>query len=302
MITLLFIITVSINSIALSTHLESDSVKIKSGETASYKINLMNDETTPYDIRLEHSDIPENWIAEFNEKEFQMVPLESKEVYFYLTTPIDEDNQRINTTLIIWYKRSNIPLSSWNYRDMIISTIVENTQLEKEKIPSLTDESFPYLPVIVFSTLSILIVSKFRYIFGKGVLGLFYRNERSKKRNMIFNNVNENNGLRIVDIENNLGINRETIRNHLKRLEGKGQIIQGENKLYYPSNVRTSELTFPQLRVFEVIKENEGITPTGISKTLGRSNQFVNYHLTILEHKGYIRKKKSINSTFCHIV
>lgn len=285
----------------VSVFCEPNEQTIKAGETAKYDIKLRNDDTTPTDIRMEFSKPPKNWNAEFSEKEFHLLPSQTKHVYFYLTSPKNEDNRTIDTIITIWYKRSYDPISTWQSRAINLQTTLKNPPPHKEK-NLLTNNSLPFLPIIIFSTAGILLVVKSRYLIGKGALALYYRTARSQKREEIYNCIKQHNGIRTVDIENILGINRETARNHLKRLEGKGLILQGENKMFYPAKIRTTELTYPQQRVFGVIKENEGITPAGIANILGRSRQFVNYHLTILEHKGYVKRRKGIKGTYCYTV
>lgn len=284
-------------------HFEPDNQTIQSGETAQINITIINDEEQPIDIEMDNSELPKDWTAEFSDKQFQLLPFERKLVFFNITTPIDKDECTEMINVIIRDKHNFDPRGDRSgHTESSIQISIKNPSIDDENISVYVDGEFPLLLYIVFSTITLLLISKFRYFLGKGFLPLYYRKARSQKRTEIYNCINENNGIRKVEIENELGINRGTLSSHLRRLEGKGLIKHAKNKMYYPTSIRTSELTYPQQIVLDIISENEGITPTHISKTLNKSKQFVNYHLTILEHKGYVRKMKGINNTHCYSI
>ena len=135
-----------------------------------------------------------------------------------------------------------------------------------------------------------------------GKMTYFEKESGKEKRDKILKLIEENIGVRLIDITRYLNYNESTTKDHVRRLRAMGLIKQGADKLYYSMDVKPVDLTYPQRRIMLIIKENPSIRPIEISNTLGRSKEFVNYHLKILEYKGTIKKEKSGKETHCYVV
>jgi predicted transcriptional regulator len=125
-------------------------------------------------------------------------------------------------------------------------------------------------------------------------------------RKRIFDYIKQNPGKHYRAILNALNLPMGVLSYHLNQLE-RGQYIvlikEGKFTRYYPRGseievlFRMSDI---QESILHVVKENQGISQTGIAGNMGVSRKVVNYHINILNRAGLITVEKRGRESACY--
>jgi predicted transcriptional regulator len=125
-------------------------------------------------------------------------------------------------------------------------------------------------------------------------------------RSRLFDLINREPGLSLMEIVNSLGLAEGTLRYHLKYMERK-ELIQSERidgrKRYFSQETKHKKkarrerldigLTGKQKRLLDIIGSNPGIDQKKLS-VISRTNRFVvSYHMDKFEKMGLVKKKRS---------
>ncbi len=107
----------------------------------------------------------------------------------------------------------------------------------------------------------------------------------------------------------NVGVGNGTISHHLRMLE-KMDIIKSRKKglryrAFYISQGKLPEkekkrLTSLQSKILDLVKKNDGIAQTELTKILGEKQQTVSYNVKKLERSGFIRVDKKDGKSYCY--
>jgi|GEM_PF-2856184 len=148
-------------------------------------------------------------------------------------------------------------------------------------------------------------------------LGPIFLYSRLDKRRLLDNDIRRqickyieaNPGDHYSSIKVKLKLKNGVLAHHLRKLEEQ-ELIKSRNdgiyKRFYPYRMRIptkdiDSLTWFQLGIYNLIKEQPGISQAMIAKQLGESKQVVHYHIKLMEDAGVILVKKAGISTKCYI-
>jgi len=170
-------------------------------------------------------------------------------------------------------------------------------------IPTSLETMTQLLPGWVAVALSILPVLMYSKI----------RPERALENNVraqIYQFIKENPGGHYNYIMAKLGLKNGTLAYHLATLEREGFVRprkDGIYKRYYPKDQQLpkkeiTSLSWFQLGILKIIKDNAGITQKEIGEKLSESRQVINYHVKLLDRTGFIRLEKIGRETHCFAV
>ncbi|MFO7967959.1 MAG: winged helix-turn-helix transcriptional regulator [Archaeoglobaceae archaeon] len=186
---------------------------------------------------------------------------------------------------------------------------VTDEELEKIKQNDIDDErkiSFWDLPLwikahhiylITLSALAALGLWKYLPI----LLGRIKSVLKSTKRQRILDYLEWNFGVSIRELEENLNINRSTLRYHLALLERWGKVISvscGNERLFFSKNQLTDGelglVTFlrseNKRRILELLSQNGSLSKEEIAELTGINPKNLYYHLNHLKSSGMLEK------------
>jgi len=127
-------------------------------------------------------------------------------------------------------------------------------------------------------------------------------------RNRIYQHIKENPGKHYRAILKDLDLPMGVLTYHINRLE-KAQYLNsrqdGMYRRFYIKGLKTDMKFFlsdVQKSILNVIKENKGISQTGIADKIGVSRKVVNYHINILRQAGFIFVETNGRESACYFV
>ena len=127
-------------------------------------------------------------------------------------------------------------------------------------------------------------------------------------RNRIYQHIKENPGKHYRAILKDLDLPMGVLTYHINRLE-KAQYLNsrqdGMYRRFYIKGPKTDMKFFlsdVQKSILNVIKENKGISQTGIADKIGVSRKVVNYHINILRQAGFIFVETNGRESACYFV
>lgn len=133
------------------------------------------------------------------------------------------------------------------------------------------------------------------------ILGRIKSVLKSKKRQQILEYLHWKPGASIKELEENLNINRSTVRYHLALLERWGKVISvscGNERLFFSKNQLTDGelglVTFlrseNKRRILELFCQNESLSKKEIAELTGINPKNLYYHLNHLKMSGMVEK------------
>ena len=116
-------------------------------------------------------------------------------------------------------------------------------------------------------------------------------------RNQIYKYIQTNPGTNYSEIMKDTGVKNGVLVHHLKTLDREGlikSIRYGMFRRFYPKGVKIPQkeianLSWFQIRIFNFIRTNPGITPKEIADEVGKSKQVINYHLNLMKNAALVR-------------
>ncbi|UCH88223.1 MAG: winged helix-turn-helix transcriptional regulator [Thermoplasmata archaeon] len=146
------------------------------------------------------------------------------------------------------------------------------------------------------------------------IFPLYSKIEREKVldhyvRNQIYKYIETNPGTCYSDIMKDVGVKNGVLVHHLKTLEREELIKSHRDGMYrrfYPMYTKIAskeidELSWFQLRIYNIIRTSPGIKPNQIAEELGKSKQVINYHLNQLKSADLIRTDTSGKHSMLYI-
>jgi len=128
-------------------------------------------------------------------------------------------------------------------------------------------------------------------------------------RGQIYGYIKTNPGVHYNQIRRGMGIKNGTLSYHLSVLE-KTELIKSRReglkyRAFYPTGMKFPQnerfrLTDLQIRILNIIKENEGINQKEIAKKLDKKPQTINYNIKVLEQADLIEVVKRGRKTICY--
>lgn len=184
---------------------------------------------------------------------------------------------------------------------------------------------------IVFLTVSILAVTMFTF-FGIGlestsaatnssnavegavhslsIVGPMYSKLNSSDilcnsaRSDIYNLIDANPGITLGAITRELNLKNGTANHHLYILEREGYIKSrktGKFRRFYNMDYRPSGYNEIQDQILGKVRENPGITQSGLARELHHSRQLINYHMNDLVDNRIVKLEKRGNRSNCYL-
>lgn len=185
---------------------------------------------------------------------------------------------------------------------------VTDEELEKIKQNDIDDErkiSFWNLPLwikahhiylITLSALAALGLWKYFPI----ILGRIKSVLKSKKRQQILEYLQWSFGASIRELEENLNINRSTLRYHLVLLEKWGKVFSvryGNERLFFSQIISDGEIELTAVlrsetkrKILELLLQNKPLSKEEIAELAGLNPKNVHYHLNHLKSSGMVEK------------
>lgn len=119
-------------------------------------------------------------------------------------------------------------------------------------------------------------------------------------RNQIYKYIQANPGTNYSEIMKDTGVKNGVLVHHLNMLDREGlikSIRDGRLRRFYPIGINIPQkeidnLSWFQIRIFNFIRMNPGITPTEIALEVGKSKQVVNYHLKLMKNAALVRAEE----------
>ncbi|MFA5771786.1 MAG: winged helix-turn-helix transcriptional regulator [Thermoplasmata archaeon] len=143
-------------------------------------------------------------------------------------------------------------------------------------------------------------------LFIAFIIPLYTKLKRSKlldhyAREQIYKYIQTNPGENYTTIMQKLKLKNGALAYHLATLEREEMIKSmrdGIYKRFYPTNAKVPlkgipDLTWFQLGIFNLIKDNPGITQGEIANRIGESRQVANYHIHLMMNAGLLRTEKN---------
>ena len=259
------------------------------GKEVVYKYVVKNDKDYSVDILVEIIDY--DWEVVVDENEKKNVPRKT-EATFTFTVFIPECPESVlSTTLIRFSEKEHkpiiddySPILSNNYQWQFDDNLITHHSTESDAFtPSeaIISNSF-LLPILAFSSLI------FGYLwYGRKYYFLtpFYMTIPKEKlldhenREKISQYLTVNNGSNLSEISQGTGIHLQTLRHHMHLFEQSNLVLKKDKRFFIRkpgSDVFDTEILSPVLqRVFEIIRDNDGITMTKLVENTKRSKPWI---------------------------
>lgn len=133
------------------------------------------------------------------------------------------------------------------------------------------------------------------------ILGRIKSVLKSTKRQRILDYLEWNFGVSIRELEENLNINRSTLRYHLVLLEKWGKVVSvryGTERLFFSKKLPDGELelvTFlrseTKRKILELLSQNGALSKEEIAEMTGLNLKNVHYHFKYLKMSGMVEKR-----------
>lgn len=283
----------SVQSVSALELLDDQSEISKSGDPGEEVIHhyfVKNDNTYSVDIRAEISD--GNWNAHIKQDEYFDVPANHIVEFEILVRIPFHPTESNTTTLMDFYERENIvivsEISKSEYRlagDDEIYTTIEEIHDKNSFSQKITEESPSYIRVFIISILFTYIWYGRKFFFLSSLYTNIPKDKLldNKNRGKISAYLSDNNGSNLSEISQGTGIHLQTLRHYMKLFEQSNLVLKKDKRFYIRnsgSDIFDTDILSPVLqRVFEIIKESDGITISDLIETTNRSKPWIGNRL-----------------------
>jgi len=125
----------------------------------------------------------------------------------------------------------------------------------------------------------------------------------------IYYMIEKNPGINVSRIVDTLNINKSSFYHHLRKLMKEDMVKTrkaGGKRRIYPEYYDEKKIVEDVMktneeRIYQLIKENPGITQAGISRTMGIAKQLVNYYIRKLISYKRIKMVKKGKKLECYV-
>ena len=307
----------------LSVTCEPEHISIKSRETSSIFLNITNRGLSKDTVvcAIDSSSekmLSRGWEIDISGLDYDINPSETKTVIVTIKAPLKDTNT--NYTLRFLFTSST---DNSHKQDVTVScSIVMDTMNIKTNGEDNSQIRITYAYLFIFTlTLGCIIgvffvtgteIGYFAFISAL-VVPLFVRLKKEKvlsnfTRGEIFGYIKANPGVHYMAILQTLELENGVLAYHLLVLEREGYIKSVRDGLYkrfYPREMKIPtkviQLSRLQKDIIDKIKDNPGITQSGIAKGLGESKQVINYNIKVLEKGGIVRLERNGKETMCYL-
>jgi predicted transcriptional regulator len=264
--------------------LDKNKDAVNESETGIFNYEVMNNELTRMTITITYADTCFNTSA--HPTRIDLFPSESESGSYEIGPCCDVDFPTQLELFLNFSVERHEPLydDTWINNSLQLNIVVQKA--EEPIVSSVYDSTID--PVIIIATICIftLFLLLLKRILQANVFFFLYhkiygdRLFSNEWRNSIFISLEQNaNGLRMKEICEETGCDRNTARYHVHRLMKEGFIIKGGNKRYYhylmsnPNAVSIEEL------IRRMINDNPEIRQIDIANQLGISRQRTYYYV-----------------------
>jgi predicted transcriptional regulator len=123
-------------------------------------------------------------------------------------------------------------------------------------------------------------------------------------RSDIYNMIDTNPGITLGAITRELNLKNGTAIHHLYILEREGFIKSrktGKFRRFYNVNYKPTGFNEIQDRILDKVRDQPGITQSGLARELNHSRQLINYHMNDLVESRVVKLEKHGNRASCYI-
>jgi DNA-binding MarR family transcriptional regulator len=123
-------------------------------------------------------------------------------------------------------------------------------------------------------------------------------------RSDIYNIIDANPGITLGAITRELNLKNGTATHHLYILEREGYIKSrktGKFRRFYNIDYKPTGFNEIQDRILDKIRDQPGITQSGLARELNHSRQLINYHMNDLIENRVIKLEKRGNRANCYL-
>lgn len=282
----LIMITGVTRGLQVDTH-TPDRQEIKENESAIWTFTITNNEPEPIDITIEFTDTM--FPIDGHPIECSLIPGEDIDGYYLIgpCTNITEDVEVNSSYTIIDVGQisGNRGSSEKGALLTVMSIEEENTYFHSVE----RDEPFPVEIVATSLLIAIflfikrhLFLSFFPPLYNKIYGDRLFTNEW---RNEIFLALEQNqDGLRMKELSECTGCNRDTARYHVRRLVKEGYVIKKPNKRYYHHLNNNNHIQSIEDTIRNLLEENPEIRQVDIANQLGISRQHAYYYMNKIKN------------------
>ncbi|MCK4615117.1 MAG: helix-turn-helix transcriptional regulator, partial [Thermoplasmata archaeon] len=197
----------------------------------------------------------------------------------------EEPEKKESKTVIYFYERRSL-MGVNDYKENCFVNLTTTLPKEESTFKEVVEENSGLMGLLIIIGLLLSYLWNARHYY---FLVPFYTNIpedkllNHEKRGKIADFLHENNGSTLTKISEGTGINKQTLRHHM-RLFAQSDVVLKKDKRFFirekDRHVFDTEILSPVLqRVLEVIMENEGITVTQLKEATGRSKPWVGKRL-----------------------
>lgn len=293
---LLVAFSLSISPIVSGLEKAADNDTTKSGypgESVTYFYEAVNDNDYTVDLKAVIED--ETWdVIVIPSSLDDVEPGQRVTFQIIVYIPIDPIEDYSLSKVSFWEKVSLYtiddisPIKNQEYSRETVPTFTTSLKIEDiEFTPSSFASNNPYfIGILIFSSLSFGYIWYGRKYFFLAPLYMNIPKEKlldNANRDRISQYLSQYNGSNLSEISQGTGINIQTLRHHMRLFEQSNIVLKKEKRFFIRKNgseIFDTEILSPVLqRVFEVIRDGNGITVSELVNATNRSKPWIGNRL-----------------------